>query len=237
MDTERDNYDDATSTALPVDGCTFSRQELEYRIDNGLDAQDAQEYLARVRLEASRIPSVVQVDQEKLKAIQQMVAAEDEHVQYNLPEDIVKPLPGTEPSQEWRQAVIQDFITCRQLLASAELNDQDIQIPKKNDRNAWERLFTTKSPSTQLLLRVEQKIASKVIKDMIYENDNYVFTSDRCVWMYALLARIEKPLSLGMEANFRKLLRLLSKDRDTRYVLDRPSIDTIICLLQDYFAA
>jgi survival of motor neuron protein-interacting protein 1 len=247
MDTEAGEQ---SGSALPV-CCEYSEAELAARMAAGVEAESAGEYLARARLEAARLPSVVEVDAARLREIRAESAGRvvDGWVTAPPPVRPAAGVPGA-PSAAWRKAVVESFAQTRQLVrrwddraSSDEVLAAHLPaLPKRNNYAAWQVLRAAEPPALRLVLALEHKSCTKVLKDIIYAGDEAAesargakaaqFSAEVCVWLWALLARTDRPLGVGMEAHLRSLLRALYTRRE---MSDGRSVDVLIAVLEDYF--
>jgi hypothetical protein len=239
-----------SGTALPV-FCEYSEAELAARMAAGVEAESAGEYLARTRLEASRLPSVLEVDAARLCEIRAKSAgrAVDGWVTAPPPMRPASGVPGA-PSAAWRKSVVESFAQTRQLVRRWDdraSSDESLaahlpSLPKRNNYAAWQALRAAEPPALRLVLALEHKSCAKVLKDLIYAGDEAaesargakaaLFPAEVCAWLWALLARTERPLGVGMEAHLRSLLRALYERREAS---DRRSVDVLVAVLEDYF--
>ncbi|GBG32383.1 Hypothetical Protein FCC1311_086082 [Hondaea fermentalgiana] len=95
-------------------------------------------------------------------------------------------------------------------------------------------------------MELDQTDASRVLKDLVYayraENEASLQPLEPRTlrWFYALLARIDLPLSVGMQSHLRDLLRVLEARRNAVLgaedddASDVPS-DVVVYLLHDHF--
>jgi len=203
-----------------------------------------------VHLEASDLPDITEVPPEFIETLQV-----SERNVFHAPCQIKLPDQGTTPSSTWKSMVLSDFIETRMYLT--RWLDRKIQSkfgrtpPKKSDQEAWTLLRSNEPPLVHLLLSMDQKICNRVMKDMLYQliekceaNPEYIIPPDWSLWFYSILARFEKPLPVGIEANLRSLLRTICSIRSvitTDRLLTEPlktalsGIDILVCVLTEYF--
>jgi hypothetical protein len=96
-------------------------------------------------------------------------------------------------------------------------------------------------PTVPLLLQMDQVMTRRILSHMVslLVEDEYDLTPQRTLWIYALLARLEKPLHRNEEAMLRNLLRHCCRVRSEA---DPPSekdnlssVNTIIAIVSTYF--
>lgn len=153
---------------------------------------------------------------------------------------------GSAPSGAWRKSTMVDFMNLRQYICRWEdrlaetpqlLSTGSASHPPAKDKQAWEEFMQESAPRVSTLINIEQKVAYKVIKDSIdrlqeSEALDEKLTLHLLAWIYALLARIEKPLGVGLEAQLRVLLRALYPNRNSS---NERQVDVVVCILEDYF--
>lgn len=223
--------------ALPV-ACSLSRAELLERMRNDVPPADADEYLARVRLEAREMPKVSRVDAETLKQIKASEGKLGPARPLMQAKPMLKPQAGTTPSGKWRKDVVFAFMQLRQFVLrwedraalGAALQGPEPSLPEKGERQKWQALCASQDPTVKFVMEVDQQLAGRLIKDFALLDAP--MDARLASWMYALLARIEKPLGVGMEAHMRALLRSAYLHRSPDNYM---SADVLICVLEDSF--
>mmetsp|Transcript_5806 Transcript_5806/g.6694 ORF Transcript_5806/g.6694 Transcript_5806/m.6694 type:complete len:282 (+) Transcript_5806:53-898(+) len=273
--------------ALPVT-CKISDETLLSRIKEGIPPESAEEYLARVKLEASLLPTVL-----KATSIEPEETSEKSKDQPPCTESSNKsPEAWIEPGPSWRKNLLREFNSLREYLyqwgkqTSVLVEEGEISIPhipKRRDGVSWYQLcFGTESnipeyykkiyrkdlkkqgsdiplstrsktslsltpdgspPLAQLVLHIDHGTVERLIKDhtwsLVYGEP---FPTHKALWLFALLCRLEKPVTGDMAADLTRLLRFCHSQRQE---IKLPLSDIkkeqlinynlIICIVEDYF--
>jgi len=239
------------SEALPVE-CPYSQRELVQRERDGVPAENAAEYLARVRLQASKMPRVIAANESLREEIANKEAALPKAV-WKVPSPIKEiPLEQT-PSTAWREGLLETFLAMKAYVSRWEdlrfgetdgvegieefdrnFRIEALELPKLSDSEAWKSLVAVHEPRVSLIMELDQKDAVRRFKDLTYDIvDEAVEINSRIgAWLYALLVRVETPLNAGAESHMRQLLRhaLEVRNSDNQSVLD-----PLIFIIRDYF--
>ncbi|CAI5714874.1 unnamed protein product [Hyaloperonospora brassicae] len=219
------------ATALPVQGAqTVNVQLIRQRMQEGFPPQDVQEYLWRVRLEAEDLPDIVvasdvdarQYDAQQTSNIPTLQSFGDE-----------KTTLDRLPDEEWTRNLLADFAELRQLIARWECvgpppaeahgagdgaNERArTKVPKMSDEDGWALFFFGKPgfetsatpPHLRLLLQFDQVLTRKLLDYHAawLSEEATSLSRARAVWMYALMARLDKPVHAGVAATIRQILR------------------------------
>lgn len=219
------------SAVLPVDGAgAVDVQTIRRRMAHGLPPADVQEYLWRVRLEAQDIPDVVVSDVDPRQFDKQQTPNMPSLPAFSISSVVNKALL---PSRQWKQDLLADFAELRQLIArwqdigppEVDTNDQDdtmrvvlrTNVPRMSDQEGWSAFFFGRDeiepvgtpPHLRLLLQFDQVLTRRLLEhhtDWLV-NDAVSLSRARAVWIYALLARLDKPVHARVAATIRQLLR------------------------------
>lgn len=250
------------ATALPVDGAV-DVEAVVRRMRLGVPPADVQEYLWRVRLEAEGIPDVVvaaDVDPRQF----------DAHQTPNMPR--LAPLaapanPALVPRESWRRALLADFAELRQLIArwqevgAPEIDDDALplrtEVPRMADADGWRTFFLGRAatpPHLRLLLQFDQVLTRRLLEyHAEWLEDAPALSRARGVWVYALLARLDKPVHAGVAATIRQLLRRCwqlrnelrvegsDSEEDTDHAEEQTprqqlqALNVLICVTGDFF--
>ncbi|CAI5701148.1 unnamed protein product [Peronospora effusa] len=250
------------SAALHVEGAGASDLQLiRRRMRQGLPPQDVQEYLWRVRIEAEGIPDVVVAPDINPRQF-------DAQQTSNMPKLQSFGLQATDPERvphdKWEKEVLADFAELRQLLARWEaigppkaetLKPGDVPIeilrtnvPRMSDEDGWIAFFFGKSgtetaatpPHLRLLLQFDQVLTRRLLDyHATWLSDEMMSLSRaRAVWIYALLARLDKPVHAGVAATIRQILRCcwtLRCDLEAPSDLQLKSLNILIVITGDFF--
>ncbi|TYZ60481.1 hypothetical protein PybrP1_006925 [[Pythium] brassicae (nom. inval.)] len=208
------------AAVLPVDG-VVDVEAVVRRMQRGEPPADVHEYLWRVRIEAEGIPDVVvaaHVDPRQFDARQTA----------NMP--LLAPLavpadPALLPRESWRRALLADFAELRQLIArwqelgapesepSVSAGEELLRtlVPRMADADGWRAFFFGRAatpPHLRLLLQFDQVLTRRLLEyHAEWLEDVTALSRARAVWVYALLARLDKPVHAGVAATIRQLLR------------------------------
>lgn len=252
-------------TVLPVDGAgAVDVQAIRRRMALGLPPADVQEYLWRVRLEAQEIPDVVVSDVDPRQFDKQQTPNMPSLPAFSTTSVVNKALL---PSRQWKQDLLADFAELRQLIArwqeigppEMDTNDEDkddtmrvalrTNVPRMSDEDGWSAFFFGHAesgtvgtpPHLRLLLQFDQVLTRRLIEhhtDWLV-NDAVPLSRARAVWIYALLARLDKPVHAGVAATIRQLLRRCWQMRNALQETVEPqalrSLNILICIAGDFF--
>ncbi|KAL7687941.1 hypothetical protein Plhal304r1_c020g0070641 [Plasmopara halstedii] len=248
------------AAVLPVeDAKSVDVQLIRHRMLKGLPPQDVHEYLWRVRLEAETIPDVVvaldvdprQFDSQQTSNMPKLQTfGSDEMVQ------------NCRPNKEWRAELLANFAELRQLIArweaigppDAEDSNSDIptetlrtNVPKMKDEEGWINFFFGKEdeslatpPHLRLLLKFDQVLTRRLLDyhaAWLCEGVT-LLTKARAVWIYALLARLDKPVHSNVAAVIRQILRrcwTLRCELEPQSEAQIKLLNILIVITGDYF--
>mmetsp|Transcript_4907 Transcript_4907/g.10157 ORF Transcript_4907/g.10157 Transcript_4907/m.10157 type:complete len:354 (-) Transcript_4907:1503-2564(-) len=171
-------------TALPF-SCRIPQDELLNRLRAGVPCEDADEFLARARLEASLLPRVTRVDDQRLAEIEAEVLLKTKKAAVELRNE--PDLPQPSPSASWRSHLVDQFRSLREYLdvwedrrfgqatCGEEIDAFDashgikaVSVPSKSDARAWQAMVENDEPLLSVLMELDQSDASRVLKDLIY---------------------------------------------------------------------
>uniref|UniRef100_M4C4K0 Gem-associated protein 2 n=1 Tax=Hyaloperonospora arabidopsidis (strain Emoy2) TaxID=559515 RepID=M4C4K0_HYAAE len=250
------------ATALPVQGAqTVNVQLVRQRMHQGLPPQDVQEYLWRVRLEAEAIPDFVvasDVDPRQFDAQQtrNMPTLQSFGVKSTATDRI--------PDDWWTRDLLADFAELRQLIARWESigpprtetnragngSNESVRtnVPKMSDEDGWVLFFFGKSgfetlatpPHLRLLLQFDQVLTRKLLDYHAawLSEEMTSLSRARAVWMYALMARLDKPVHAAVAATIRQILRrcwTLRCELETPSEVQLKSLNVLIVITGDFF--
>mmetsp|Transcript_28797 Transcript_28797/g.81115 ORF Transcript_28797/g.81115 Transcript_28797/m.81115 type:complete len:290 (-) Transcript_28797:757-1626(-) len=204
-------------------------------------ADTPEEYLARVRYEASHIPAVVRV--EPSAAVLKKAAARQQAQLLPKGTDIPATLPELLPKPRWVQAFAAEFSGLREgldteaLPASCRAVQPPPGQPALGDIEAWEAhvlgsdwdpsptgdgnredspLYEAEAsrggghlPTPACLLSMDQVTVSGLLEALLERCTGLADAPPHrlALWIFAMAARLEKPLTAGMEASMRALVR------------------------------
>lgn len=213
------------AAALPVEGeDAVDVQAIRRRMQQGLPPQDVQEYLWRVRLEAGEIPDVVVSDVDPRRFDAQQTSNMPALQHFAAQETAKERLPTT----TWRTELLADFAELRQLIArwedigppKRERGDEILRtnVPRMSDEDGWIAFFFGKPgaeanatpPHLRLLLQFDQVLTRRLLDyhaAWLSDGELGVLSRARAVWIYALLARLDKPVHATVAATIRQILR------------------------------
>lgn len=173
----------------------------------------AEEYLRRVRHEAASLPDVVtsSIDPRAYDAHRTQWAPPAE-------DDIPQAPDFARPSEQWVVQLLHDFAGVRADLqrAEAEQSFERVSVPSEGDHGSW-RTFCfggeaagapPRQPTMPVLMAIDQVQCTLLLK---WHSDwaaaSRGLTQTSATWLYALTARLERPLTQGAMASLRSLLR------------------------------
>ncbi|KAG7392241.1 gem (nuclear organelle) associated protein 2 [Phytophthora pseudosyringae] len=251
------------AAALPVEGEeAVNVQLIRRRMQQGLPPQDVQEYLWRVRLEAEGIPDVVvalDVDPRQFDA--QQTSNMPKLQTFGLKETD----PERVPDEKWKRELLADFAELRQLISRWEaigppkaeaLRDGDVpieilhtKVPRMSDEEGWISFFFGKSgmetsatpPHLRLLLQFDQVLTRRLLDHhaaWIGDEDVGQVSRARAVWIYALLARLDKPVHASVAATIRQILRrcwTMRCELESPSEIQLKSLNILIVIAGDFF--
>ena len=99
----------------------------------------------------------------------------------------------------------------------SDLDDDESDIKGEEELPLWRINLPMEGylPSTKLILQMDQVMIRKIISHHLYWIENgWPISKQRGVWIYALLARLDKPLHREDAAMLRNLLKSLCKRRN-----------------------
>uniref|UniRef100_A0A8B9FSM7 Gem-associated protein 2 n=1 Tax=Amazona collaria TaxID=241587 RepID=A0A8B9FSM7_9PSIT len=238
---------------LPVEDC-----DLAEDFDPTVPPRTPQEYLKRVQIEAARCPDVVvaQIDPRKLRKKQTV----------NVSISGCQPAPeGYSPTLKWQQQQVANFSAVRQSLNKhrnhwqSQHLDSNVTMPKPEDEEGWkkfclgERIYSeidTQSDDESLgvdYIKVSIELTSNfqmLFSRITARNNPFVYyhltlrRKQTLLWLYALLACLEKPLLPEAHSLIRQLARRCSEVRvleENKNEEQISALNLIICLVSRYF--
>ncbi|OWZ18333.1 hypothetical protein PHMEG_0007604 [Phytophthora megakarya] len=251
------------AAALPVEGeGAVDVQLIRHRMQQGLPPQDVQEYLWRVRIEAEGIPDVVvapDVNPRQFDARQtsNMPKLQTFGLEETDPERI--------PNEKWKRELLADFAELRQLITRWEaigppkaetVNNGDIpqeilrtKVPRMSDEEGWIAFcfgkpgteMSATPPHLRLLLQFDQVLTRRLLDyhaEWLRLDVAAPVSRARAVWIYALLARLDKPVHASVAATIRQLLRrcwALRCELETLSQIQLKALNILIVVTGDFF--
>jgi survival of motor neuron protein-interacting protein 1 len=251
------------AAVLPVEGeGAVDVQLIRRRMQQGLPPQDVQEYLWHVRLEAEGIPDVVvapdvdprQFDKQQTR---NMPALQAFGLKATSPERV--------PSDKWKRDLLADFAELRQLISrweaigppKAETVEAGAvpaeilrtKVPRMSDEDGWIAFFFGKAgtelsatpPHLRLLLQFDQVLTRRLLDyhaAWLSEGDMAPLSRARSVWIYALLARLDKPVHANVAATIRQILRrcwTMRCELEAPSEMQLKSLNILIVIAGDFF--
>lgn len=190
---------------------------------SGAAPQSAAEYLRRVRAEALRIPDIMLADGQADRSY------EDE-VDTNL-----RP-PQWAPPAAWTRSVLADLAELRVRLGVYSSNglgtNRETIVPKMKDGDAWRQFCDDTPPRTRLVLQFDSAMTQAVLAHHVrWVDDEDSLTDARARWLYAILARLEKPLHRDVLAVLRRLVKRLLVLRAALADTDHPCLPKLQLLI------
>ncbi|KAK1947165.1 Maspardin [Phytophthora citrophthora] len=251
------------AAVLPVEGEeAVDVQLIRRRMQQGIPPQDVQEYLWRVRLEAEGIPDVVvapDVDPRQFDA--QQTSNMPKLQAFGLEQTD----PARIPDSKWTRGLLADFAELRQLISRWEVigppkaetvQDTDVPVeilrttvPRMSDEEGWIRFFFGKPgtdtsatpPHLRLLLQFDQVLTRRLLEyhaAWLSSEDMGQVSRARAVWIYALLARLDKPVHANVAATIRQILRCcwtLRCELEAPSEIQLKSLNILIVIAGDFF--
>ncbi|KAG1711824.1 hypothetical protein DVH05_009066 [Phytophthora capsici] len=251
------------AAALPVEGEeAVDVQLIRRRIQQGIPPQDVQEYLWRVRLEAEGIPDVVvapdvdprQYDAQQTSNMPRLQAFGLEQTD-----------PTRIPDSKWTRELLADFAELRQLINRWEAigppKAESVQegavpveilrttVPRMSDEDGWIKFFfgnpgtdtSATPPHLRLLLQFDQVLTRRLLEyhaTWLSSEDVEKVSRARAVWIYALLARLDKPVHASVAATIRQILRrcwTLRCELKAPSEIELKALNILIIIAGDFF--
>ncbi|TDH68940.1 hypothetical protein CCR75_000968 [Bremia lactucae] len=250
------------SAALPVEGAGAVDMEfIRLQMQQGHPPQNVQEYLWRVRLEAENIPDVVvapDIDPRRFDVQQTS----------NMPKleaFAVDELDASRfPDNEWKRNLLANFAELRQLIACWEaigppkaktaiegdvpLEIQRTKVPRMSDEEGWIHFFFGKEevkhsatlPHLRLLLQFDQVLTRRLLDYHAawLSDDMTSLSRAQAVWIYALLARLDKPVQATVAATIQQILRscwTLRSELESLSEVQLKLLNILIVIAGDFF--
>lgn len=224
--------------ALPVNG---------YPDFSSGPPQTAEEYIRRVRHEASQLPDVVTstIDPrhfDEARTVSNAAAACD----------IPSPQSWAVPPWPWVANTLRDFVAMRnQLMRCEAAKDYDVAaVPPENDHRSW-RTFCLGSASVPAFTEDSMQPTLPILMAIDQVNCNYLLawhtrwaiesktlSQQSSQWLYAIMARLQRPLTQGAMGALRALLRHSAGLRARLDSADDPllpSLNIIIAITGAFF--
>jgi len=196
----------------------FDRDEIRRKAALGPPAS-AEEYLLRVRLEAEGIPNIVVATKrpkfcaQKRRCVEPPQKGQAEEVPtWHTTE---KSEACLRPNRAWQTDLLESFTSMRKYLQNWEKRKNPgkrLCLPDKEDDESWRKFCfegTGHPPTTSLLLQLDEVTCQALFEhhvSWLVEADKPALYTHQSVWLFALLARIDMPLTPDAEASVRSLL-------------------------------
>lgn len=205
---------------LPVKEDQFEEKFLRMRMHEHIQPASAEEYLARVRIEAQDLPDIMLSDVEPTSS--SSVTVDGHKKNPRMP--TFMPIQELLRESKLHTRAIHDFVTLRQTLVRWEEASRSganhvgqVQIPTRTtEEDVWNDFcFGHKSgrvghvPTLQILFQLDQRNLRTLLELHIRWLEIHWCSQPRALWLYALFTRLEKPLDGPTCANVRQLLRRL----------------------------
>lgn len=222
----------------------FSVEDTGEEFDMDIPPTSGNEYLRRVQLEAFRCPDVVVANLDTSRFSNRQT------VRFNNSSECAPPPEGFAPSRDWQKHQVSSFSATRQKLARHKAlmkNKREkcpIKLPRPEDKSKWKSIcYGCASPTVVPLLSIMATMPQHVVETVISYNTSWIqeegFRSEMGVWLYALLACLEKPLHPEACSTIRALARACAMARKVLTSKDDerlPPLNLIICLIAQYFS-
>jgi survival of motor neuron protein-interacting protein 1 len=231
---------------LPVD-CALSAEELRARVAAGVPPDSADEFLARVRLEAAGLPQVTRAAAIDPRAYD---ARRTPYMPRLAP--VAPAPPGMEPSADCRQGFLASFAETRQYvarwLARGSL-ERAPALPGPRQDGEWHHFCFGAAdaggasgggspPALRIMLHLDAVATAALLKRHVVWLKSRQLSSARAAWLFALLARLDEPIEASTAALLRRLLRRCSSLRaqladphDPRL----PLLNLVIVIIAEHF--
>jgi len=237
--------------------CDFTEEELLERIKNNEPILSAEEYLARVKLEAKSLPPVVKArkvteasttkttENSSRGATKKRVAGS----KWLVPKKIQR-ITTMELDYGKRDAIREAFLSAREELSGWESRFQEdeskrsqlkkVDFPESFERVQWMEFCSKTPPLLHVTLQLDSVAAIRGVKHITraIELDS-ALDHQRASWLFALLARMDVPFTDDVAWTLKKLLRLLATTsiRDDESTEAKETAPTLLirCLLEEVF--
>eukprot|EP01029_Cantina_marsupialis_P020430 TRINITY_DN47896_c0_g1_i1.p1 TRINITY_DN47896_c0_g1~~TRINITY_DN47896_c0_g1_i1.p1 ORF type:complete len:307 (+),score=57.82 TRINITY_DN47896_c0_g1_i1:109-1029(+) len=212
--------DELAKVCLPVP--KIPDEIVRQQIING-PPRSAEEYLARVRYQNKRMADVF---------VSEISDAKREELgDQTSKQTVKKPSPAKlatsniAASPRWKRHVASSFTDLRQYLfkCASERSKRDLptlpHLPRKRATEEWLELCFGKDdkpgypPSTNLISAIDQPFCRTILKLHVDRLETQEYSLEAAAWLYALMARLDKPVPSGTTASLRYLYRILSDKR------------------------
>ncbi|GLD94281.1 hypothetical protein PINS_up002892 [Pythium insidiosum] len=223
------------AAALPVDDESVDVEAILQRMKQGIPPADVQEYLWRVRLEAEGIPDVVvatNVDprQYDVKQTANMPAIDAFEA---VVDPAMEPADEWRQNLLAEFAELRQLIARWQEIGPPNVESDATDpsqavplrtnVPRMNDQDGWHTFFFGRTPNDseptdsapldhgtpphlRLLLQFDQVLTRRLLAyHTNWLEDMSALSRARAVWIYALLARLDKPAHADVAAMLRQL--------------------------------
>lgn len=144
-----------------------------------------------------------------------------------------------------------DAAACQLKSSSSNVTSLRTDVPRMSDGDGWKAFFFGKSdtqavgtpPHLRLLLQFDQVLTRRLLEyHTEWLEDESALSRVRGVWIYALLARLDKPVHAGVAATIRQLLRRcwllrseLPGDAEVAAGQELKALNVLICITGDFF--
>eukprot|EP00735_Rhodelphis_limneticus_P005571 TRINITY_DN17476_c0_g1::TRINITY_DN17476_c0_g1_i1::g.28044::m.28044 TRINITY_DN17476_c0_g1::TRINITY_DN17476_c0_g1_i1::g.28044 ORF type:complete len:258 (-),score=21.04,sp/Q9CQQ4/GEMI2_MOUSE/30.92/3e-28,SIP1/PF04938.7/6.6e-47 TRINITY_DN17476_c0_g1_i1:13-759(-) len=220
--------------ALPV-----GDDDDDTSFDASVPPATAEEYLRMVRREAKACPNVVvarNIDPRKFDHKQTAYMKPPPEISKCSPEFLPKPV--------WVAYFIEDFEELSASLAEC-MPTTNQAIPSHQDADIWrEALYpdastTPLSPNVSMLMALDQVSVKWLISQHIqWMKEKPMCDEITAQWLFALFARLDRPLDADTASDLRDLLRILAKYRASLSSLEDeslPRLNILISIISVFF--
>lgn len=231
--------------------CKFSDAELRDRMEKEISPEDANEYLARVRLQDRNIPKVVIAVNLQEDHLTQRKNKRKSHQKWVPPEKIPK---IESVSKERREALYEHFIYMRDYLRHwedkfivSEKHRQKlmkVEFPDSLERIQWIEFCMKVPPLLHVLMQMDNVTVVRCLKHFAKAIDlDKEINHQKSAWIFALLARLEIPYTDDVASSLKSLLRETSRISTYDDISKRNKNDdeemfpkqVVCCLLEDFY--
>jgi len=175
----------------------------------------------------------------------------EECVRYGIGQKVSErlPVPAVKDKAGWHEFCLGRDEAEGNLYGHFEIQDDDSQDESNGSDSEHEELpdwttnvaVTGHTPSVRLILQFDQILTRRLLSHLVaYFCDGWPTSTTRLSWIYALLARLEKPLHMEEQATLRNLIRECCKrraqalhDHSLREFL--PALNLVIVIAAFYF--
>lgn len=232
--------DEDQQLAFSVPDIEVSEEDIK-RIEENGQLMTPEEYLLMGRYEVSKLPPVTKAE---LPVSFDRSSSDDEN------DDVDENADDYQPSEEWITCLLSKFSDIRiDILYWSEniylLNNLPY-LPHVNDLEQWNLFifgnnnYSGNYPKLSILIQFDQLLTSKLLSHLINKLDNDIKLLNRhfALWLFGILALVDKPVVPDNSALINNLLRKCKKEREN--VVDYNSeelgyLNILIVICEIYF--